>query len=418
MNQSDSERIAALFEQLNFSPVVSPKEADFLVINACSVRQTAVDRIWGLVKNFENRRGKVKKILTGCLSEKDRKKFLPRFDFVFSIKDLLALEKFLRGKAVFAGNDYFNLKPKSNNRFRLSVPIMTGCDNYCSYCVVPYVRGRETSRPVLAVLDEIKKFSADGGVEVLLLGQNVNSYQPGDTKKFSADNPFKQNFAKLLWEINQIPGLRRVHFISSHPKDLSDDLIQALILPKQVNYLHLALQSGDNKILKKMNRKYSAEEFEALVKKVRQAKPSISLGTDIIVGFPGETREQFENTLRFYEKIKFDIAYVAMYSARPQTAAAKMPDDVPYAEKKKRWHELQDLMEQICLEKNKKYVGREVEVLIDAVGTAHCAVPTETHYCEGNSLEMKRVRVYGAKARPGEIIMVKIKEAKEWLLTG
>lgn len=412
MNVSDSERVAAVFEKLKIRQAKDEKTADFIVINACSVRQTAIDRIWGLIKNFEkiNQHRRLVTILTGCLLPEDRRKFEQKFDFVFNIKELSRLESFLRHRHALVKEQYFSILPKTADTFRAYVPIMTGCNNYCSYCAVPYVRGRELSRSVEEVLSEIKALAAGGTKEITLLGQNVNSYQPKDKVNFSRENPFKQCFACLLWEVNQLAGLERINFVSSHPKDLRPDVIRALSLPKQVNYLHLALQSGDNQVLKKMNRRYTAGDFARLIKKVRKVKPDIAIGTDIIVGFPGETRKQFERTLDFYKKIKFDISYNAMYSPRSGTAAAKLLDNVPLAEKKRRWHELQTLMEKIAYEKNQKYVGKTVSVLVDSC---------QTDYCEGNSWEMKRVRIKPRRdSKPGEIVAARIDGAKEWILLG
>ena len=412
MNISDSERVAAVFEHLNYSAVQSADEADIVLINACSVRQTAIDRIWGLTRDLNKLRCDkgVKLVLTGCVLPEDKSKLAERFDLIFEIKQLGELGKFLHQKQEFAGENYFATTPVSDAPFSRFVPIMTGCDNYCSYCAVPYVRGREQSRPVKDVLVEIKALVLVGAKEICLLGQNVNSYNPADKENFSAANPFKHSFAMLLWEVNRLDGVERINFAASHPKDVSDELIEALKLPKQLNYLHLAVQSGDDAVLARMNRKYTVTAYEKIIQKIRTARPEMAIGTDIIVGFPGETREQFENTLRLYERVRFDIAYLAMYSPRAGTAAANLADDVPHEEKKRRWRELQDLMEKIVLEKNQKYFGQEVEVLIDKV---------EQDFVEGNSREMKRVRVVGlVKLRLGDVTRVKVSEAKMWILVG
>jgi len=408
MNKSDSERISAIFEHLNYSNVDDFVKADFVIINACSVRQTAIDRVWGLLKKIDKikQTRKMVSILTGCLLPEDKERFKQRFDLVFNIKNLSELETFLHNKNDCTSDDYFTTLPKSKNKFQAFVPIMTGCNNFCSYCAVPYVRGREISRPVFEILNEIKRLVEAGAKEVTLLGQNVNSYNPTDS--FSADNPYSQNFAKLLWEVNQIRGIERIIFFSSHPKDLHDDVIHALSLPKMMNYLHLALQSGDNEILQKMNRLYTEKDFSKLIAKVRKVKPDMAIGTDIIVGFPGETKEQFEATLNLYEKLRLDISYHSMYSPRQGTKAEELNDDVSYEEKKKRWFELQALVKKITLEKNQKYVNIIVEVLIDKVAKT---------YCEGNSLEMKRVRV-GSGFKLGDLIKVKINKAQEWVLIG
>lgn len=414
MNKSDSERIAAVFEHKNCSVAGSIENADYIVINACSVRQKAIDRIWGLLKNLYKiqRRRSQTTILTGCLLPKDRLKFRDKFDLVFNVRKINELEKFLKANCVNADKNYFDIPPKTVSPFRAYIPIMFGCNNFCSYCVVPYARGRETSRKVKKILDEIKMLVGKGCKAIELLGQNVNSYSPEDKTTFSADNPYRHDFARLLWEVNRTKGIERVAFSSSHPKDMANEVIDALTLPKQVNYLHLALQSGDNSVLQRMNRKYTVEDFEKIINKVRKIKPDIAIGTDIIVGFPEETREQFENTLRFYAKMRLDIAFISQYSVRDGTAAAKFVDDVTYAEKKRRWRELQALMEKIVLEKNQKYLGGTVEVLIERV---------EENYREGNSREMKRVRIVGKnqeKCELGELVDVRITEAKEWLLVG
>ncbi|MFH0779507.1 MAG: tRNA (N6-isopentenyl adenosine(37)-C2)-methylthiotransferase MiaB [Parcubacteria group bacterium] len=432
MNKSDSERIAAVFESLGFAQARTAESADFVVVNACAVRQTAVDRAWGLVRNKKTRKQKNKKlkkqkiknqkfILTGCILDKDKVKFEKKFDFIFNIKELGKLAGFLRGNAESEFADYFAIKPKITNKFQAFVPIMTGCDNYCSYCVVPYVRGREASRPVKDVLNEIKRLVKAGGKEILILGQNVNSYNPNDEhiprrssgRVFCSDNPFKNKFAKLLWEANQIDGINRIIFAASHPKDMNHDIISALALPKMMNYLHLALQSGDDEVLAKMNRQYTTDDYYAIIKKVRKIKPEIAIGTDLIVGFPGETKRQFENTLKFYDKIKFDIAFISKYSPRAGTASAKMEDEVPQAEKQRRWREVQNLMEKMVLKLNRKYVGKTMEVLIDGIFKEKDG----RIYSEGNSREMKRVRIY-SKLKAGDIVNVEIIEAKEWILIG
>jgi tRNA-2-methylthio-N6-dimethylallyladenosine synthase len=409
MNKSDSERISAVFEHLNCSAVDSIEEADYVVVNACSVRQKGIDRIWGLVDKVRRiaRKNRPKVILTGCLLLGDKKKFKESVDFVFNINNLLELEKYVSKQIVYTSENYFDVLPKTSSSYFAFIPIITGCNNYCSYCAVPYVRGREESRKIKEVLNEIKILVKQGCKAIELLGQNVNSYLPGDQSSFFKKNPYQHNFAKLLWEVNHIKGLKRVHFSSSHPKDMDDEVIDALKLPKQVNYLHLAVQSGDKEVLKKMNRKYTVKEFEAIIKKVRKIKPEIAIGTDIIVGFPGETDKQFENTLKFYKKMRFDISYHARYSERVGTAAAKLEDNVTREEKKKRWRRLQTLMEKITLEKNQIYLNKEISVLIDV-----CT----KDYCEGNSMEMKRARIYRRKHLPGDIVRAKVTKAMTWML--
>lgn len=416
MNKNDSERIVGLLSSLGWANADKPEAADLLIINSCSVRQSAEDRVFGLVNNWQELRKKNPALfiaVTGCMPGRDKNKKLkgkmPGVDFWFGIEELPRLGEWL-GDLASEASDYLSLAPLRQNKFQGFITIQTGCDNFCSYCVVPFARGRERCRTIKEILSEARDFVANGGLEITLLGQTVNHYIAPDPENFSKENPFKDPFAALLWELNQIKGLERIHFTAPDPRYFSDEQIEALKLPKQVNYLHLPAQSGDNEILKKMNRKYTREEYFDLIKKIRLAKPAIAPGTDLIVGFCGETKEQFQNTLDFYRQCDFDIAYIAMYSERSNTAAAKVfKDDVPRAEKKRRWDELQSLIEEIARRKNQKYVGQEVEVLVENRAGG---------LCSGNSREMKLVQFVGSPDLIGKIIRVRIKEAKEWVLLG
>jgi tRNA-2-methylthio-N6-dimethylallyladenosine synthase len=269
------------------------------------------------------------------------------------------------------------VKPKYQNNFSAFVPIMTGCNNFCSYCVVPYVRGPEISRPANEILCEIKNLTEKGVKEIWLLGQNVNSYEvPRETDaKQDAKQTRKINFAKLLKMVNDIRGNFWIRFTSPHPKNFSDELIETMAKCQKVTpYLNLPVQSGDNEILKKMNRPYTIEQYKDLVKKIRDkfasihegSEREIAISTDVIVGFPGETEKQFQNTVKLFKEIKFDMAYIAKYSPRPGTAAAKLKDNVSPKEKERRWKILTEILKKTALEKNKKYIGRTVEVLIEA----------------------------------------------------
>jgi len=307
-NESDSERITAFLEKQGYKKAEKLEEADLIVVNACSVRQTAIDRVLGLKKKFEHL--KAKKILTGCVLKSDRIKFRKFFD------DIVDIRKFL-------GRDCLSALA--------FVPIMTGCDNFCSYCVVPYTRGREISRPVKEIINEVKNLIKNGCKEITLLGQNVNSYQHG--------------FAALLRKINSIPGDFQIKFLTSHPKDVSDDLIDAIAkCGKVVKEIHLPIQSGDNEILRKMNRHYTAGQYKKLIEKIRKKIPGVKISTDVIVGFPSETKKQFQNTVKVFKEIKFDKAYINKYSARAGTAAARFKDDVLLEEKKRRWKILDEIV--------------------------------------------------------------------------
>ena len=490
MNKNDSERIAGLLSSFGLTEEEEPANADLLIINTCSVRQSAEDRVRGMIKNwleFKKTNPKIIIALTGCLPGRDhngwlRKKF-PKVDLFFNIEQLPFFPQWLFGlnpklienDGQETAGDYLNIFPKRQNSARAFITIQTGCNNFCSYCVVPYARGRERNRPVKEILAEARDFAQKGGLEITLLGQVVNHYLPCEIIPpgaglprsgisqggFSKKNPFLNchsrtrfasinssgnsdtgsvveqagiqsrglspsgspnrsgmtngadadcHFAALLWELNQIDGLRRIYFTAPDPQYMNDVQIEALKLPKLANYIHLPAQSGDNEILRKMNRKYTREQYIDIIKKIRASRPGIAIGTDLIVGFCGETDEQFKNTLDLYRQCDFDIAYLAQYSERSGTAAAKLyQDDVPREIKKRRWDELQNLMEKIVFEKNQKYTGREVEVLVEKC---------DNGICSGMSSEMKLTQFLGTPDLVDKIARVKIFEAKEWLLKG
>lgn len=426
MNKSDSERIEAFFSRLGYQVTSEETAADILLVNACSVRQAAIDRIWGKIRlwnKLKDEKPEIITILTGCVLPQDIKSFAQKFDLVLGIEELSRWGEKIKktrkpilsgvggqeNKKTKAASDYFKIIPKYQTRAQILVPIMTGCNNFCSYCAVPYTRGRETSRLVKDVISEIKKAVRAGCLEVTLLGQNVNSYRPKDRASFSKNNPYRHPFAALLWELNQVKGLERIFFTAAHPKDMSDEVIDALTLPKMVNYLHLPVQAGDDEVLRLMNRHYTAKDYLKLIEKIKAKKPNIALGTDIIVGFPGETKKQFLDTVKLYKTVNFDIAYLAKFSPRVGTVAAKFKDDVSLVEKKRRWLVLQKLMEQIVLKKNQQYYGRVVSVLVDSFKDGQCG---------GNSQEMKRVEFKGDKKLVGRIVRVKINKPLMWILRG
>jgi len=343
MNKADSEKIARVLENKGYKPASKINEADLIVVNMCSVRQSAVDRVYGLIPKFQKLQTtnyKLQTILTGCILKKDKKKLAKLFDEIVDIKDLIK-----------------DTKPKYSNKVSALVPIMTGCNNFCSYCVVPFTRGREVSRPPEEIICEVKKLVKHGYKEIWLLGQNVNSYGiDRRSTQISTQINADINFAKLLRMINDIPGKFRIRFTSSHPKDFSDDLIKAMAECKKVaKYLNLPVQSGDDKILKKMNRSYTVKQYKNLVKRIRKKIPDINLSTDVIVGFPGETKKQFENTVKLFKEIKYDIAYINKYSPRSGTAAAKLKDNVSIQEKKRREKTLEKTLKQKS-QKNKLIV--------------------------------------------------------------
>jgi len=415
MNKSDSERIAAVLERLKYKKASTFEEADLIVVNMCSVRQSAVDRIFGIsqkIAKLKKKKKKIKSLLTGCILKKDRKKLSEKFDFILDIKNLPNLAKILKEKKPIILPDkldevecaYLKIKPRYQSSFSAFVPIMTGCNNFCTYCVVPYTRGREVSRPAKEILKEVRDLIKKGYKEIWLLGQNVNSYK--SSKKI--------NFSQLLKMVNNISGNFWIRFTSPHPKDFSDELIRVMASSKKITpYLNLPVQSGDNEILKKMNRSYTVEEYKNLVKKIRKKIPDIALSTDIIVGFPGETRKQFENTVKLFKEIKFDMAYIAKYSLRAGTAAAKLKDSVSPKEKERRYKVLTKILKETALENNKKFIGKKVKVLVESC---------KDNFCLGKSAHYKTVKFHAPHLTPeklvGQFIRVKIIDALPWGLKG
>lgn len=333
MNISDSQRIGTKLNELGYK-LVSEEEANLIVVNSCSVRQKGIDRIWGGIKKWSAQNKKI--VITGCVLESDRKKYASRGIEFLHIDDLPKIDKNLN-KTNKSRKHYLEIIPDLDlnnsvySQHIAFIPIMTGCDNFCSYCAVPYTRGREVSRPIKDIILEIENALKKDYKEIWLLGQNVNSY--------------KFDFSKLLNKVDQINGDFKFNFISSNPQDMTSEIINTFAnLKKWTKELHLAMQSGDDEILKKMNRKCTSREFLDLVTKLKSKIPHLKLSTDIIVGFPSETRTQFNNTVKLCKKIGFWKAYVNQYSPRTGTASAKMKDDVSAIEKKRRWEILNNLI--------------------------------------------------------------------------
>ena len=437
INKSDSERIATVLENVGYKPASRIEEANLIVVNMCSVRQSATDRVYGLLPKFQklkiknqstqNRLSarpstkenllcsgqKLKIILTGCVLGKDKKKFAEKFDYILNIKDLAKLPKILLNfptlimddRPLLETVDYLKIQPKYS--FSGLVPIMTGCNNFCAFCVVPYTRGREISRPADEIIYEVKNLVKRGVKEIWLLGQNVNSY---NNEQRTKNNEQEIDFPKLLRMVNDVPGKFWIRFTSSHPKDFSDELINVMAKCEKVTeYLNLPIQAGDDKILKKMNRPYTVAKYKKLVKKIRKKIPNITLSTDVIIGFPGETKKQFENTIKLFKEIKFDMAYIAKYSPRPGTAAAKLKDNVSSEEKKRREKVLTEILKETALKKNKKYIGKIFEVL---------AVEYKKGFLTGKSFHYKTVKFEREKNLIGKFVKVKITDALPWGLKG
>lgn len=348
MNKNDSERIAGLLSGLGFTSTDTEHDADLILYNTCSVRQSAEDRIFGKMEDLIELKEKKPNVIvavTGCMPGRDKtgefRKKMPTVDLYFPTPEMVKLPRWiaeLRPDLVNSADleaDYLKLSPLRAPSAQAFVTIQTGCNKFCTYCVVPYARGLERNRPVADILQEVRELAAHGVIEITLLGQTVNSFKASDPESFSKNNPYTDSFAALLWEVGQVEGVERVHWTAPHPNSMTDEVIDALTLPKQVNYLHLPVQAGSNEVLFRMNRKYTREKFLEVIEKVKAKRPGIALGTDIIVGFPGETAEQFDETVSLYQACQFDIAYTAQYSPRSGTLGVKLfKDDVSRQEKR------------------------------------------------------------------------------------
>lgn len=342
MNFSDSERMASFFEQNNLKPTDKIDQADLVIFNTCGVRQMSEHKVYGHVHNVFKRDPQKKKIIviTGCLAHRKefRKRLENKADLFIAIKDfpkiLELIEKnkkvLIKYQEIVENNDYLKITPKYEKSDSALVPIMTGCNNFCTYCIVPYARGREWSRPFPEIQAEIKKLANKKYETVTLLGQNVNSYKDQ-----------KISFPKLLETLAQKFPTIKFKFLTSHPKDYSEQLIDVIAQNENiVKEIHLPIQSGSDKILKAMNRPYTQAHYLNLIKKTRKAIPDAKISTDVIVGFPGETKKDFQETVKVFKEVKFSEAFINKYSPRPGTASFKLKDSVSLDEKKRREQEL------------------------------------------------------------------------------
>lgn len=356
MNEAEAEQVAALYEQKGWRRAECWQEADELVIYSCSVREAAENRVRGLLQNVHkwksaHRSTTPKVILTGCMvgsATGERRRFTMR-----QLKAQLPPVDEFRS---WSNWEFQKINPLGVRRSvtQALIPIMKGCNHFCTYCVVPFAKGREVSLPFDQIVCQIEELATRGWGEFTLLGQNVNSYGKDFSPAERANLLSKYHvrvrrtgesvFALLLKTIHEIVGVKKISFITSNPWDLTDEIIRVMKLPKIDRYFHLAVQSGDDEVLRRMNRGYTADEFLGLVKKLRRAIPDIQIGTDIIVGFPGETQQAFQKTVDLCQKVGFEKAYISKYSVRPGTAAARMTDDIPYQEKQRRWRELEKLI--------------------------------------------------------------------------
>lgn len=422
MNARDSEKLTGILEEIGYEQAQS-EEADFVIYNTCTVRENANNKVWGrlgYLNAYKKEHPHMKIALCGCMMqepeviEKLRKSY--RFvDLVFGTHNIYKFAELLTGTFeqqgmlidIWKGTDQIveNLPIERKYNFKSGVNIMFGCNNFCSYCIVPYVRGRERSRKPEDILKEIENLAKDGVVEIMLLGQNVNSYGKNLQEPVS--------FAELLRQIEKIEGIERIRFMTSHPKDLSDELIEVMASSRKIcNHLHLPLQSGSSRILKEMNRRYDKEQYLTLVEKIRKAVPDIALTTDIIVGFPGETEEDFEETMDVVQQVGYDSVFTFIYSKRTGTPAAAMEEQVPEDIVKVRFERLLKEVQRSAEERAKALTGRVEKVLVEEVNEQDEALVTGRM---GNNFI---VHFPGTEELIGRIVDVKLKECKGFYFYG
>ena len=439
MNYADAERFASINEEIGYQPTTKIEDADLLILNTCSVKQTAEDRILGLsrkITELKRNNPDLKIILTGCMArrswmdlksksksplqmdQKTREEFLikkmPWVDFVIESKDYFKLAEKLGIKLKNNVDSYLSYKPISKNNFQGWIPISTGCDHFCSYCIVPFARGKEVCRDAQSILKEAQQYIDDGFKEIVLLGQTVNKWMNPNVEKGGegeAQNP--KDFVHLLKLIDEIEGDYWLSFMSSHPNYMTDELIQFMATSKHIKpYIHFAMQSGSNAVLKRMNRKYTIEEFIEKTEKLKKAIPNLGLSTDIIVGFPKETEEEFMQTAEVMKELGFDMAYISEYSPRRGTASALLPDDIPAKEKSRRKKYLNDEILAIsALAHNQKILGTVQEVLVEKINNGYIYARTK------DNKEVK-ILLSDPKINVGIYCKVRIINVTAWALSG
>lgn len=422
MNASDTEHYAGQLEELGYMPAEDFHAADVIIVNTCCVRESAEKKIAGKIgelKNVKTKNPEVVICVAGCMAQKDGEKLLKKHpqvdlllgtayvnDFKNILKDYLADRKGALYTDLTIHQSEFEGKMVRQSPFSAWIPIMYGCNNFCTYCIVPYVRGRERSRAVENIVAEIEQAVKEGYKEFTLLGQNVNSY--------GKDFGEKDAFAKLLRRVNEIEGVERVRYMTSHPRDMNEEVIKAVAECEHVcENFHVPFQAGSDEILRKMNRGYTREKYLELIKMIRSYVPDAAITTDIIVGFPGETEQDFEDTLALVQEVGFDAAFTFIYSKRSGTPAAKMEGQVPLDVKKDRLNRLMEVQNLSSLHRNEEMLGKVVEVLAEGP-SRNPAVWT------GRTRTNKIVLwpVEGKVYQPGDKVMIKVDTAQTWLVKG
>ena len=422
LNVSDGEKIQGLLKKMGYSFTENEQEADLIILNTCAVRENAEDRVYGIVGSMK----KLKELkpsliigIAGCMTAQRHvaekiKKSYPQVDFVMGTSAISALPDLLLETLKGAGfsaditeyDDFSEtVEQVRGSSFKASVPIMFGCNNFCTYCIVPYVRGRERSRRPEDIISEVRQLVSEGYKEIMLLGQNVNSY--------GRDLGGEMSFPQLLRELNRIEGDFWIRFMSSHPKDASRELIDAIFdCEKVAKHLHLPVQSGSSEVLARMNRRYTIEDYLGIVDYIRSRDPDFSLTTDLIVGFPDETDEDFRATLSLVKNVRYDNLYSFIYSKRSGTRAAEMPDSTSEEEKSRRMRELLEVQREVSTEHYKRFIGRTMRVLVDDVSKK------KEGWLTGKSSEFIIVEFEGASSLIGQFVDVEITGAMNWAVTG
>ena len=423
MNEHDSERLAGMLEKMGYQHTDELANADIILLNTCIIRENAELKVFGKLgelKKYKRENPDLIIGIGGCMMQQDEpvdevyKKYR-HVDLIFGTHNIHHLPNLIRkieetrDRVVEVWDEEEGLIPdlpsQRESDHSAWISIIQGCDNFCTYCIVPYVRGRERSRPVESIVDEAKMLAEDGVKEITLLGQNVNSYGNDLDKEIT--------FPKLLEELNKVEKLKRIRFMTSHPRDFSDALLENIKkLDKVANHIHLPVQSGSNKVLKEMNRGYTREYYIERVKKIQEEIPGAAVSTDFIVGFPGESEEDFEKTIELVKELNFDMAYTFIYSQRSGTPAARRDDQVEEEVKKERLKRLMDLQNKISYDKNQKLIGTTQEILVTGPSN------NDPEVYEGRTSTNKICFIEKNEELIGEIVEVKIEAAKSWTLEG
>lgn len=431
LNENDSEKISGMLSQMGYKKAEELSDSDIVIINTCCVRENAEEKVFGKLgelKKLKQEKGIIIAVC-GCMMQQEHivakiKKSYPFVDIIFGTHTLhklpedlyyiLTKKTKLQDVENIEGQVYEGLPIKRENKYQASVTIMYGCNNFCSYCIVPYVRGRERSRSPQYILEEIQQLANEGTVEITLLGQNVNSYLKSEKwQELGKEECGVNSFATLLRAINKIEGIQRIRFISPHPKDFTDDVIEAIRDCKKVcKLIHLPLQSGSTRVLANMNRKYTKKDFLTLVSKMREKIPNVTFSTDIIVGFPGETEEDFKDTLDVIKSVNFEQIYMFIYSRRVGTVADKMENQISEEIKHERFNRLKELFESNISNNNKKYIGTIQNVLVEGTSKNNTQIYT------GRTDSNKIVNFKGNNQSIGKIINIKITNEHMWYLEG